>query len=430
MKKTVIISLERFREGKIPEELKPFLLQSKGNVFTILDESSKIKTNQPCKESKKSKQTQGVKLLNTIGERCILTGTFMSKSPVNAFDQLDFLKKGFFEEGMTSFAERYTVRTAVPRSRFARMVIGDKLYRTIHNMLHSVAQNKTLLDAKVEYYEAQYGVSKDSLRHIYKHKEYTPFKNLDELWKRIGNVCFKVSREDVIALNSEKIVKTYSFELSKKQKELYQNLFNMHCTDNIVVKNALELYIRFQDVCNGYEPFEKEDAALEREVELIELKDNPKLDLLEELMEQLGDEQVIIWCSRCALLYNAAKRLSKKGYTYGVYDGKNKENRVKDYEAFSSKKLQLLFANQKSAGFGLDKLGNVNYAIYLCSSYSVEEYEQSKWRIDRGYGNSTKYIFHIVADKTVEKRVMSSLVLGQELMSTGNVSPSVFRLED
>lgn len=428
MSKTIIISIERFREGKCPQEIVDFLKSFSTDVFIILDESSKIKTNQPCKETKKSKQTQGIKLLNTIGQRCILTGTFMSKSPVNAFDQLDFLKKGFFEEGMTSFAERYTVRTAVPRSRFARMVIGDKLYRTIHNMLHSVSHNKTLLNTKVEYYEAQYGVSKDSLRHIYKYKEYTPFKNLDELWERIGKTCFKISREDVSALNSEKVVKTYTFELSKKQKELYTELFNMHCTDNIAVKNALELYIRFQDICNGYEPVETGESDLERTVELVELQENPKLDLLEELIERIGDEQVLIWCSRSSLLYNAAKRLRDKGYTYGVYDGKNKQNRIEDYENFALGKLQILFANQKSAGFGLDKLGNVNYAIYLCSSYSVEEYEQSKWRIDRGYGNGTKYFFHIVADKTVEKRVMSSLELGQELMSTGNVPSSVFKL--
>ena len=98
--KALIVSLESFQRGEVSEEVKQYILANHGNVFQILDESSKIKTNEPCKETKKSKRTQAVKRLNKIGHRCILTGTFMSKSPVNAFDQMDYLCDGFFPEGM------------------------------------------------------------------------------------------------------------------------------------------------------------------------------------------------------------------------------------------------------------------------------------------------------------------------------------------
>ena len=105
--KALIVSLESFQKGEIPEEVKQYILTQKGNIFTVLDESSKIKTNNPCKESKKSKRTQAILRLNRIGQRCILTGTFMSKSPVNAYDQMNFLCPDFFPESMYAFAEHY-----------------------------------------------------------------------------------------------------------------------------------------------------------------------------------------------------------------------------------------------------------------------------------------------------------------------------------
>ena len=126
--KALIISLESFQKGEVPEEVKKYILANHGNVFTILDESSKIKTNNPCKESKKSKRTQAILKLNKIGHRCILTGTFMSKTPVNAYDQMKFLSEDFFKEGMFAFAEHYELRRNLPSVRGARITLPEKDY--------------------------------------------------------------------------------------------------------------------------------------------------------------------------------------------------------------------------------------------------------------------------------------------------------------
>ena len=51
--KALIVSLESFQRGEVPEEVKKYILAIHGNVFQILDESSKIKTNEPCKETRR-----------------------------------------------------------------------------------------------------------------------------------------------------------------------------------------------------------------------------------------------------------------------------------------------------------------------------------------------------------------------------------------
>lgn len=426
--KSLIVSLESFQKGKIPEEVKQYIDSCEIEPFIILDESSKIKTNNPCKESKKSKRTQAILKLNKTGQRCILTGTFMSKSPVNAYDQMNFLKDGFFPESIFSFAEHYVIRRTLPSVRGARVTITQKDYETIRKRLLRFKDNEVMLKNAINSVCSFYGVSIEDCRHIMEHEEYTPFKNIDELWSRIGDTCIKVDREMSCDI-PPKIYKSYNVSLTKEQLKLYLQLQNQHCTDRITVDNGLKLYLRFQDVCNGYEPVETEEINENghHKVELIPLKENPKLDMLEEVIDEIGNKQVVIWCSRTKLLYDAENRMRGLGYTTAIYDGKiGRDKREQGYKSFAKGETQLLFANPRSAGYGLDGLKNCNYAIYLCNSYSVEERLQSENRIYRGTITCAKMIIDIQCINTCEQRVVEALKLGKELVDCGTTDISLF----
>ena len=430
--KALIISLESFQRGTVPEEVKKYVLAHHGNIFTILDESSKIKTNEPCKESKKSKRTQAVMKLNRIGHRCILTGTFMSKSPVNAYDQMNFLKDGFFPEGMYAFAEHYVIRRALPSVRGARITITQKDYEAIYKRLSKCRNDPNVLCGAMDSVHSFYGISREDCVHIMNHKEYTPFKNIDELWDRIGDTCVHPKKEDILDV-PPKIYENYKLELTKEQRDLYLQLQNQHCTDHITVDNGLKLYLRFQDICNGYEPVETDelDKNGNPKVELVPLKENPKLDWLEEYIESLGNEQCLVWCARSKLLHDACSRMRDKGYTCGIYDGKvGTDNRERDYEDFYNGKIQILFLNQASGGYGLDKLRNANYGIYLCNDASVEKRQQSEDREARGLYTENKFIIDVSMEGSVEQRVTEALKQGKELVDSGITDASLFLLEE
>lgn len=429
--KALIISLESFQKGEVPEEVIQFIQTQEKEPFIILDESSKIKTNQPCKESKKSKRTQAIHKLNKIGHRCIMTGTFMSKTPVNAYDQMNFLKDKFFPESMYAFAERYEVRRNLPTRRGARILLQEKDYFMIRNKLLKAKDNPAMLSGCMRGIMSFYGIDIDSCEHILANAEYTPFKHLDELWQRIGEHCFKIDRSQVFDL-PVKVRKTFNVELTQEQKKLYVELQKLNCTDKITVENSLELYIRFQDICNGYEPIETDKSTpLKKDVELLPLKENPKLDMLEEIIEEIGDNQIVVWCSRTKLLYDAERRIREKGYTTGIYNGDiDKKLREQYYQDFAKGKIQILFMNQASGAFGLDRLKEADYAVYLSNTYSVEEREQSEFRTDRGANTRTKYIYDIVCKGTVEDRVVKALQQGKELLSKGTTNSEIFKLEN
>ena len=430
--KALVISLESFQKGEVPEEVKKYILSQHGKVFTILDESSKIKTNNPCKDSKKSKRTQAILRLNKIGHRCILTGTFMSKTPINAYDQMNFLKDGFFSESMYAFAERYELRRNLPSVRGARITLPEKDYAVIRARLMKHKDDKAFLHGVMDGIHSFYGISREDCEYIMKNASYSPFKNVDELWNRIGDTCIHLKKEDILDI-PPKVYKTSKVELTKEQMKLYLQLQNQHCTDRLTVDNGLKLYLRFQDICNGYEPVETEEVNDngQHKVELIPLKENPKLDMLEELVDEIGDSQIVIWCSRSRLLHDAKDRLVKLGYNCGVYDGKVKrEDREKDYEDFRAKKIQILFVNQSSGAYGLDGLKEADYAIYLCNDYSVEKREQSEDRIYRGMVSRNKYIIDLTCEGTCEDRVTEALKQGKQLLDTGITDASLFMLSE
>lgn len=427
--KALVVSLESFQKGEIPEEVKQYLSGCDKEPFIILDESSKIKTNNPCKDSKKSKRTQAILKLNTTGERCILTGTFMSKSPLNAYDQMNFLKKDFFPESMFAFAEHYTIRRTLPSVRGARILITQKDYETIRKRLLKYRNDPVALKGAIDGVYNFYGIGREDCIFILHHPEYTPFKNMEELWERIGDNCLKVDRKTSTDL-PPKIYKVYPVSLTKEQKKLYLQLQNLHCTDRVTVDNGLKLYLRFQDVCNGYEPIETEELTEtgHHKVILEELKENPKLDMLEEIIDDIGDKQVVIWCSRTRLLYDAEKRMRELGYTTAIYDGKiDKKEREEGYKSFSEGKTQLIFINQASGAYGLDGLKEADYAVYLCNSYSVEQRAQSENRIYRGEITRSKYIIDIICTGTCEDKVAEALKQGKELLDMGTTDVELFK---
>ena len=353
----------------------------------------------------------------------------MSKSPVNAYDQMNFLKDGFFPESIFSFAEHYVIRRTLPSVRGTRITITQKDYETIRKRLLRFKDNEVMLKNAINSVCSFYGVSIEDCRHIMEHEEYTPFKNMEELWQRIGDVCLKVDRKTSTDL-PPKVYKVYNVDITKEQLKLYLQLQNQHCTDRVTVDNGLKLYLRFQDICNGYEPVETEELTEsgQHKVELVPLKENPKLDMLEEVIEEIGNSQVVIWCSRTKLLYDAEKRMRDLGYTTAIYDGKiSKDEREKGYQSFAEGKTQLIFINQASGAYGLDGLKEADYAVYLCNSYSVEQRLQSENRIYRGNITRNKYIIDLTLKGTVEEKITACLKLGEELLDTGRTDVELFK---
>jgi SNF2 family DNA or RNA helicase len=389
------------------------------------------------KESAKSSRARTIKLLNKYGHRCIMTGTLMSKSPLNVVDPYNFLKDGYFPENMWEMAERYCVMTTIRVGRGRRVLISQKDYEKVRNRLKNAYRRGgdiQLEAAKVSVFK-QYAIDYAKQEHIIQHRNYTPFLNEGELLRRIAPDTLFVRREDIFDIRFEKFVKEpimRPVKLSSKAKTLANDLIELGFTDKLVLGKApaLDLQMRLQDICNGFEPIEHKEIKLVRgkpqEVRTIEYKplgENPKLDELMELLEEIdaAKNQVVVWSSRKAMLRACEAAFTAAGYSFVTYDGDTSDReKARAEEMFERREVQIFNVNQASGAYGFNCLGQCSYAVYMCVDGSVERFHQSQHRLLRGQLDAPKFAYGIYAEGTVEERQWTSLRVGKELIEADN----------
>jgi SNF2 family DNA or RNA helicase len=432
LKKRVIISPKgKVQKADVSFEDLPWVVRKFLSVFKspfiILDECSKCKVNVPMKENDKSSRTRLIKLLNKFGDRMIMTGTLMSKSPLNVMDPFEFLQEGYFPESMYEFAEKYCVMMTIHVGRGRRVLIGQKDYKEIRTRLKNAyirGGEGQLEAAKCSIYR-HYHIDHAKQEHIIKHRKYTPFLNKEEIMRRIAKDTIFVRREDIFDIKYEKFVKEpimRPVRLSMEAKRIINELVELGFTDKLVLGKvpALELMHRVQDVCNGFEPVKDVDTGV---VSHISLKENAKVDTLMELLEEIDVEknQVVIWSSRKLLIRACADAFTANGISYVIYDGDAKDSDKEEAEKkFENKEVQVFLANQASGAYGLNCLANCGYMVWMCVDESVEKYRQAMSRILRGQLAAPKFAYAIYAEGSIEERQWEALRVGQELLDTEN----------
>ena len=425
----------RDAEGRIYcYDLKAAWHQSFSVNGVLVHNCSKIKSNRALPEAKKSKRTQSIRKLNKFGHRCILTGTFISKSPVNAWDQMEFLNKNYFGEDMYSFENKYCIMIRLPIGRGIRTLITEEIYNNIHKGLNKTYKLRGAdgLQSQMEAYVNRFSISQRKLMWIMEHKEFSPFMNVEDVFKRIEPVCMIVKKKDALDI-PDKVYKTISIPASPEMEKLYKQLVDTGFTDDIAVAgNGISMYHRLQDVVNGYIPVDNPDE--EGSVVLHRQKSNIKIEtLLDELDDiDLNEHQVVVWSNRKLFLHDIAESLQKEEISCAVYDGDtSQKDRAKIQEDFESGKLRVFLANQKSGSFGLDWIKSADYEIFCANDYSVETREQAEDRVHRGgIGDVKKTIIDIVVSGTVDEKVTANLKLGKELIHAGKTDKAVFAYEE
>jgi hypothetical protein len=404
----------------------------------LVHNCSWIKTTQAMNEDKKSQRTRLIKTLSQYTEsRAILTGTLKSKSPMNVIDQYKFLDPSLFPESMYEFAEHYCIMVSLRTARGRRVIISQKDYAAVRKRMVNANRlgGDMQLEAAMCRITNEYGINEKKLRHIMEHRNYTPFLNQGELMSRVKDFTMTVERKDVFDISYDKYIYEpikESVELSKSAKKLANELVELGFTDSLVLGKApaLELVMRLQDICNGFEPIKTRTTKVKKGVEVDvdvvtyrALKENPKLDALEARLDQIDTEQnqVVIFCARTNAFDSIAERLETLGLSYVHYSGaETYPEKLAAQEKYERGEARVFLANQASAAYGLNCMGHCNYVIEYCNDASVERHHQAQHRVLRGQSTSPKFAYQIYVKGSVEERVIGALNVGQELISSSN----------
>ena len=366
-----LMNIESLSSPKGVKFLEKYLsVQDKKKTMMIVDESTVIKTH----NAKRTKNL--LKLSKDIAYKRILTGTPVTKSPLDIYTQFAFLDPKIL--GQTNY---YGFR-----ARYAKII----------NRPTSGGRHFPLI---------------------------TGYQRLDELEKKIYSAAFRVKKDECVDL-PEKIYMKRFIPMSEKQLVAYESLrrnamfiFNDKTTTSV---NRLSQIVKLHQVCCGFtinDQGEIHDVPNKRYDEL--------LDVLEEV-----DGKVIIWATYRHNIETITRKLKEKyGETkadafYGDTASDDRLELVKNFQN-QNHDLTYLIANPKTGGYGITLTAS-HTVVYFSNNYDLEIRLQSEDRAHRiGQKNKVTYV-DFVCQGTVDEKILTALknkvdiasqVMGDELKS-------------
>ena len=362
----LIMNVEAFSTEKGLSFAKKFLLSH--NTLMAIDESTTIK-------NPKALRTKNiVQISNMAKYRRILTGSPVTKNPLDLFAQCFFLDPEHLGHGSYySFRVRYAImKTAFISGRSIQLVSG--------------------------------------------------FKNLAELSEKLQPFSYRVLKEDCLDLPG-KIYMKRTIDLTSDQKKVYKQMKEEALAQlngkQITTMTALTQLMRLQQITCGH--FVADDGTTQ----------NIKSNRLGELMDILDEVEgkAIIWAHWQRDIQNIVKEIKKVHGPCSVVDYyglTSQDDREKNRKRFQNDdKCRFLVGTPQTGGYGIT-LHAASTVIYYSNGYDLEKRLQSEDRAHRiGQKKSVTYI-DLIAEDTVDKKIQDSLrkkiniaseVLGEELRS-------------
>ena len=364
--KIFLINVEALSTKRGFDACVDYLRENKLN-FVVLDESTTIK-------NRSAKRTKNILALQRLSHmRRILTGSPITKSPLDLYTQCQFLSPellGF--SSYLAFRNRYAEMTDIP--------VGSGRFISVP-----------------KYY-----------------------KRLEELETKLKQFSTRIRKDQCLDLKPKVRQKRY-IELEGDSKKIYERLRTSALAivedSTISFSNKLTEIIKLHQVCNG---FSKDDDG-----QILELHKS-KINALDEILEET-DGKVIIWAN---YIYNIKEIISflEKKYgkesvvsIYGAIDVQTRKKAVEKIQKDS--KVRFLVGNPTTGGFGLT-LTAVNTVIYFSNNYNLEVRMQSEDRAHRMGQKGTVVYIDIVAKNTLDEAIMKSLT------SKGQVAAKTLGEED
>jgi SNF2 family DNA or RNA helicase len=364
----LIMNVEAFSTKKGVDFAHKFL--SCHNALIAIDESTTIKNP----GAKRTKNILGLSKHSKY--RRILTGSPVTKSPLDLYTQCYFLSPWLLDHSsFYTFKNRYAVmRTANFGGRSVQIVVG--------------------------------------------------YRNLGELSEKLKPFSYRVLKDDCLDLPKKTFMKRI-VQLSDEQKKVYSQMkqtalafLNGKAATTATVMTQL---MRLHQITCGH--FTADDGTTQI------LKNNRIEELIDLLHEVHG--KVVIWAHYRHDIETIVEHIKKEFNTgvdnsvmtyYGDTSVEDRQKAIKEIQNPDSP-VRFLVGTPQTGGYGIT-LTAASTMIYYSNGYDLEKRQQSEARIDRiGQTKPMTYV-DIIAEDTVDERIVKALrkkiniasqVMGEEL---------------
>ena len=364
----LIMNVEAFSTKKGVDFAHKFL--NCHNALIAVDESTTIKNP----GAKRTKNILGLSKYSKY--RRILTGSPVTKSPLDLYTQCYFLSPWLLDHSsFYTFKNRYAVmRTANFGGRSVQIVVG--------------------------------------------------YRNLGELSEKLKPFSYRVLKDDCLDLPKKTFMKRI-VQLSDEQKKVYSQMkqtalafLNGKAATTATVMTQL---MRLHQITCGH--FTADDGT-------TQILKNNRIDELIDLLHEVHGK-VVIWAHYRHDIETIVEHIKKEFNTgvdncvmtyYGDTSVEDRQKAIKEIQDPDSP-VRFLVGTPQTGGYGIT-LTAASTMIYYSNGYDLEKRQQSEARIDRiGQTKPMTYV-DIIAEDTVDERIVKALrkkiniasqVMGEEL---------------
>jgi SNF2 family DNA or RNA helicase len=348
--KILVMNIEAFSTAKGTAYAKRFLLCH--NAMMAIDESTTIKTPGSARSKNTEKTGRGARF------RRILTGSPVTKSPMDLYQQCAFLSDG-------------------------------------------------CLDVSSYYvFQARYAVTVERQLNTHTFKQIVGYRRLDELKEKLDRFAYRVKKEECLDLPDKLYVKR-EVDLTPEQIKAYNEMKSMALAQIngglVSTVNALTQLMRLHQIVCGH----------------VKLDDGTVVDLPNKRMDELmavveeTDGKIIIWANYRhdieSIKLALAKEYGMKSVAtyYGDTESLERQRIVNDFQDMNSE-LRFFVGNPSTGGYGLT-LTAAHTMVYYSNSFDLEKRLQSEDRAHRiGQTKNVTYI-DLISPGTVDEKIVKAL---------------------
>lgn len=237
----------------------------------------------------------------------------------------------------------------------------------------------------------------------------TKWINQGELQEKFRGLAYQCDLTGVLDV-PEATDQVITVEMLGKARKLYSQLEAEMWAEidkgEVSVGNALTRLLRLQQITSGH--VATDDGKV---IEVDQSKRNALADLLEDVP---GDVPVVVFCRFVRDLDVVAEVAQASGRTYGEISGRRKDLTP---QAEMSEGIGLMGVQIQSGGVGID-LTRAGVAVYYSTGLALGDYLQSRARLHRPGQKRRVSFLHLVAEGTVDEKVMEALERKQEVVET------------
>ena len=236
----------------------------------------------------------------------------------------------------------------------------------------------------------------------------------------IAKYAIYVDKADVLDLPGRTLIEE-TFELPKDLLVHYKSLKNdlyIDITDKqrLTAPSVAAKLNKLNQVTSGFiiDTLAKKENKIYKETkDEWYLLNAYRFDLLENLLERIGDKQVLIWANYRVEFEIIKQRLGSRCLC--VYGATSLNDKLDAINKFKSGEIQYLVANPASADKGLT-LTNAHNMIYFSLNWSYELFKQSMDRIYGGRHSQPNhcYYYFMIAESTIDRVLYSDVLQGKE----------------